>query len=143
MKKSTKEIERLITAKGKRTVARSLAASIDEVEPNAENLPVHRRIPPNMGATEKDQAIIDKIAARAFKSVKKARGKHMERDALDYEMDITAVHLNGCPLHLADLLKGDDFNFAHDIAGIERFLNRESGKLTRGFLPRFAQKQGA
>lgn len=34
-------------------------------------------------------------------------------DALDADMDISAVHVH-CPLRLADLLAADNFNFAHD-----------------------------
>lgn len=122
-----------------RTVSRKLAASIDKDYP--ENAPVHRTKPPKMDATDADLAIIGQIAKRAYRQAKKALGKFITRDALDYHMDITAVHLNGCPLRLADLLAADDFNFAHDIAGIARCLDRETGKLQNHFLPRFAKKQ--
>jgi len=53
-------------------------------------------------------------------------------------MDITACHANGCPLRLQELLDADDFNFAHDIAGIYQHINRGTGKLEFCFLPRFA-----
>lgn len=42
---------------------------------------------------------------------------------------------------IAELLPADDFNFAHDVAGIRRRINRTTGKLENYFLPRFAQKQ--
>lgn len=58
-------------------------------------------------------------------------------DALDCDMDISAVHYT-CPLRLADLLAADRFNFSHDMCGIQRHLNRETGKLGGFFLPRFA-----
>ena len=58
-------------------------------------------------------------------------------------MDFTAVHANGNPLRLADLLAADDFNFAHDAFGIARHLNRTNGQLENCFLPRFTQKQAA
>lgn len=65
-------------------------------------------------------------------------------DALSLTMDVTACHLNGCPLKLADLLAADDFNFIHDIGGIRRHIDRDTGKLTDCFLPRYAETcQGA
>lgn len=77
---------------------------------------------------------IAKIAERAIKVAAEA-GQNYER--LDAQMDITAVHVNLVPLRLDDLLAADDFNFAHDIFGIRNCLNRETGKLMRGFIPRF------
>lgn len=59
-------------------------------------------------------------------------------DAVDADMDISAVHAT-CPLRLADLLAADDFNFGHDMRGILRHLNRQTGGLENFFLPRFAQ----
>jgi hypothetical protein len=51
-------------------------------------------------------------------------------------MDITATHLNGTPLDLDKFLKFDSPDFGHDIYGIMRFIDRNTGKLTNGFLPR-------
>lgn len=59
---------------------------------------------------------------------------------LDADMDITAVHVNACPLKLDELLAADDFNFAHDVFGIRRHLDRETGELGGCFVPRFAHK---
>lgn len=53
-------------------------------------------------------------------------------------MDLTAVHANGCPLRLGALLEAHPFDFAHDIGGIRRHLNRETGQLEDHFLPRYA-----
>ena len=53
-------------------------------------------------------------------------------------MDISATH-RLCPLKLQELLDADDFNFNHDLLGIRRHLNRETGELEDFFLPRFAQ----
>lgn len=61
----------------------------------------------------------------------------VERDLLDIEMDLSATHANGNPLRLADLSKADDFNLLHDVAGIARHLDRNTGKLTGHFRPRF------
>lgn len=59
---------------------------------------------------------------------------------LGFEMDLTAVHANGCPMDFQRLLDADDFNFVHDVGGIKRHLNRETGELLDMFRPRFAQK---
>jgi len=57
---------------------------------------------------------------------------------LQLNMDITATHLNGCSLKLVELLKTDDGNFAHDVFGIRRHIDRETGQLKHCFLPRYA-----
>lgn len=88
----------------------------------------------SFSTTTEDAKIIGQIAARACTV-------WPEGDRLNFEMDITATHANGCPLKLAELLAADDFNFAHDVAGIYRHLDRTTGKLLDCFLPRFAQKQ--
>ena len=59
----------------------------------------------------------------------------------DMHMDVSAVHSNGNPLRLEDLLNADDFNFAHDMSGIHNCLNRKTGKLTRNFSPRFSSQE--
>jgi hypothetical protein len=53
-------------------------------------------------------------------------------------MDLTAVHANGNPLRLAALLAADDFNFAHDVYGIQQHINRNTAKLENHFSPRFS-----
>jgi hypothetical protein len=54
-------------------------------------------------------------------------------------MDLCYCIDGGCDLDLEALLKADDFNFSHDIAGIHNHLNRETKKLDNWFLPRFAR----
>lgn len=89
-------------------------------------------------ATSADRALIKAVVARA-----KALGFVDRRryTATTCRMDITATHLNGCPLRLADLLASDNFNFAHDIAGIAACLDRGTGRLTKNFSPRFSDRQ--
>lgn len=53
-------------------------------------------------------------------------------------MDLTAVHANGTPLKLRELLDAEAFDFTHDIYGIRRHINRGNGKLENCFLPRYA-----
>ena len=85
-----------------------------------------------------DQVLIIKIRDRYFDLLKK---EDIYVARVSVEMDITACHLNGCPLRLKDLLEADDFNFVHDVAGIMGRMDRKTGKLTRCFLPRFAKCQ--
>lgn len=93
----------------------------------------------NFDANPEDRRLILTIVDRAAKIYRKAGGKRYHK--LSAEMDLTATHLNGCPLDLPRLSEADDFNIAHDVFGIARNLNRETGKLERFFLPRFAAKE--
>jgi hypothetical protein len=70
--------------------------------------------------------------------VHRARVHFPDRDERDIKMDVVATHLHR-PLRLNDLLDADDFNFIHDIVGIERHLNRQTFTLRDHFVPRFAQ----
>lgn len=53
-------------------------------------------------------------------------------------MDITAVHANDCKLKLRELASAEPFDFAHDVFGIRRHLDRATGKLGDSFYPRYA-----
>lgn len=85
-----------------------------------------------------DFALIDKIVKRAW-DIECIRDSYHAQ--IDLRMDVVACHANGNPLRLNDLLVADDFNFLHDISGICRHLNRETGALGDGFSPRFSQRQ--
>ena len=89
----------------------------------------------DVGVEEDD--IIDEIVTRALAVCKKHRVPY---DRMTAFMDMTACHTS-TPLHLRDLLKADDFNFAHDIFGIRRHMNRTTGELEGFFLPRFARSE--
>ena len=78
--------------------------------------------------------LISKIADRA-----KALDTSLSRDKLDWAMDIDAVH-ESIGLDLEKLIGADDFNFAHDVFGIARHLNRETKELENHFLPRCVAK---
>ena len=86
----------------------------------------------NFETTAQDFDVISKLARRA-----RAVEKTNQRPVKDWMMDFTAVHVNGCPLRLNDLLEADDFNFMHDAFGICRHLNRETGALENHFSPRY------
>lgn len=75
--------------------------------------------------------------ANRYRAMQQAAGVP-KSDKRDLVMDLDATHSNGCPLDLERLAKADDFNLAHDVAGIFRHLNRKTGKLGGCFLPRFA-----
>jgi hypothetical protein len=63
----------------------------------------------------------------------------LEVQPLSLMMDIEACHCNGCPLDLDELLNAPrDTDVIHDVAGIQRYINRESGLLEEGFTPRYA-----
>lgn len=85
-----------------------------------------------------DYRLIEQIAERATRlHIRFGIGGPAWR-LQDAQMDITAVHANGTPLRLCDLLLADDANFGHDVFGIRRYLNRNTGQLTSCFVPRFA-----
>lgn len=82
---------------------------------------------------DQDRGIVQAIVERAVSA-------GIYDDALTAHMDISAVHAR-CPLRLSDLRDADQFNFAHDMYGIQRHLNRQTGTLENFFLPRFAAPQ--
>lgn len=53
-------------------------------------------------------------------------------------MDLNATHANGNPLDLAGLLTASPGDFAHDVGGIQRYIDRETGQLTEFFTPRYS-----
>lgn len=83
----------------------------------------------NWTTTNQDRQLIKAVAGRAKELLPDA-------DIVDLKMDVTACHLNGTPLNLKRLLGFDDFNFLHDIVGIARHIDRNTGVITNQFLPR-------
>lgn len=83
-------------------------------------------------STKADAALIRKIATRA-RALETAHGGK-PRSQMDWVMDVTATHLNGNPIDLKKLLDADDFNFAHDVFGIARHLDRDDNSPTGGQL---------
>lgn len=63
----------------------------------------------------------------------------IERNGLHLMMDVSACHVNGNPIDLAALRDAQDTDFAHDVFGIERHIDRATGRLTDGFSPRFSK----
>ena len=89
----------------------------------------------NWSATKEEHQLLVEIAQRAV-----GLNSDYSDDFQGLMMDITACHLNGNPLKLEELLKTDDFNFMHDINGINRFIDRNNGELTQCFLPRLSKQ---
>lgn len=56
-------------------------------------------------------------------------------------MDLAAAdgHNGNAAIDWARLLAADDFNFVHDVAGIHNHIDRRTGRIESGFLPRFAR----
>lgn len=82
-----------------------------------------------------DLEIVNKIIERA---------ENMDllgSDRVSLLMDINIAHKT-FNLRLNDFLEADDFNFSHDIVGIQNHVNRESKTMEDFFLPRFAGNQG-
>jgi hypothetical protein len=85
---------------------------------------------------DKDTMTLEsRIADRAI-ALAKTYG--ISYDKLTVVMDIDACHSNGNPLKLQELLKADNFNFAHDVFGIRNNINRKTGKLENCFSPRYS-----
>lgn len=78
--------------------------------------------------SQSEFAVIDAIVHRALVFFP-------DREERDVKMDLVATHL-AVPLRLDDLLAADDFNFVHDIVGIERHLDRRTFLMRDHFRPR-------
>lgn len=92
----------------------------------------------NFKLTLDEHKTIVNIAQRAHAMAKE---QGLDYSVLEANMDISACHANGCRLKLSELASTDNFNFAHDVFGIRRHINRQSGELEDCFLPRFAQPE--
>src|SRR4026207_2396173 len=96
-------------------------------------------MPLNWRSTKEEHELTYKIAKRAVELI--WRETELDYDLLTAQMDISAVHLNGNPLKLQELLYADEANFLHDILGIRRHLNRRTGELEDFFSPRYSQPE--
>ena len=89
----------------------------------------------NWNTTRQEAATITQIVRRALASP----DLDSLPPAISLDMDISACHLNGCPLDLAGLLNAKNGDFNHDISGIVSNIDRETGKLTGSFNPRHSR----
>lgn len=96
---------------------------------------------PSFNVTDEQRDLIRKIAARA--DTEFFRPHSIDQSQMDTEMDLCAVIAQGCPLRLDELLAADLVNFAHDIGGIRRHIDRRTGQLGSGFCPRYFDSEAA
>lgn len=87
----------------------------------------------NWKTSKIERELIEKIAIRAL--------GELGLDISTIKMDVTACHKNGCHLDLESLLNAPRYDFVHDICGINRHIDRETGKLQHCFLPRLSRKR--
>ena len=82
-------------------------------------------------STKEEMALIQGVVKRALREM-----PDYPDDAISLSMDLTACNANGCPLDFKKLLAAPRFDFWHDIGGIRRHINRNTGQLMDCFLPR-------
>lgn len=94
---------------------------------------------PSFACTLQERRVIRQIAKRAIGEIQafSAAG----RSELDIEIDLRACHANGCMLRLEHLLAASPLDFAHDVGGIVRCINRSTGRCPT-FSPRYARPIG-
>lgn len=86
-------------------------------------------------ATKPQMVLILKITDRVYKEV-----PEYPDDKLSLTMDLEATHSNGCPMDFVKLLNAPSFDFIHDVGGIRRHLDRNTGALLDCFRPRCAKE---
>ena len=96
-------------------------------------------MPIQFSCSEAEQSLIDRIVQRYINLLIEYTDLEIGTgDKLTLEMDIKAVHCNSCPLDLQRLLDAPESSFGHDVGGIQRYLDRDTGELTKDFRPRCA-----
>lgn len=88
--------------------------------------------------TKEENELVERIVVRADTMFRKFG---MKLDRLSLRMDLSATHAR-VPLDFARLLEFPDFDFSHDIGGIAKHMNRETGRLKSFFLPRCSLPDG-
>jgi hypothetical protein len=63
---------------------------------------------------------------------------HYPDDKRTLVMDLMACHANACALDFKSMLEGPLQDLSHDIYGIRKHINRDTGKLEDFFTPRYA-----
>lgn len=95
----------------------------------------------NWKTSDEERKIIRKVVDRISRLNKPA--ELTNEDKLNVTMTLTACHLNGNPLDFEKMLICDEFTLFHDLVGIEKHLNQETGKIERHFLPRCSKRSAA
>lgn len=90
-------------------------------------------------STVEELALIRRCVDR-YKKLKEGIGQEIVGGwELDVTMTLDAVNSNGTPIDFQKLLASYDFSFVHDMAGMEKHIDKNTGKLTGFFLPRSAR----
>ncbi len=88
-----------------------------------------------------DAEIVDDIVERYAQMYRNIFERDLPKDGrLHLRMDLVATHANGNPMDFAKLNAADDFTFGHDIRGIDRHIDRRTGKLLHHFIPRCSKR---
>lgn len=87
-------------------------------------------------ATKEERALVKTVVDRAVEI-------NPRLDRLSTTMDLLAAHANGNPMDFAKLATVETFTLMHDVYGIARHLDRETGKLGDFFSPRCSLKADA
>lgn len=80
--------------------------------------------------------IMGKMADRAMGLYATYEVKNVKRRYI--LLDLQACHFHACRLDLDAMIRASNYDFMHDIMGINRHLDRDTLKLKDCFLPRFA-----
>ncbi len=93
--------------------------------------------------SDEDAELVSRIADRVVDALISQGIKKTSWTVFNLEtrMDLTAVHANGCPMDFDRLLNIDKSTLMHDVGGIARHVDRDTGKLTGNFRPRTARKE--
>lgn len=102
------------------------------VTPDGVEHPRFELCTPEEARAHRHELLIQKIIRRAAKI-----GGGLESIPMRLTLDLETTHRN-CPLALDLLLAAAPSDFLHDICGIGAKLDRETGQLQDGFMPRYA-----
>lgn len=90
----------------------------------------------NLDVPSDVRALILRVAIRAEDEIFKKQNVKVDR--LGLVMDLSAAYANNNKIDFHALLGFPEYDFAHDVTGIMRYLNRETGILEECFVPRSA-----
>ncbi|MBX3173247.1 MAG: hypothetical protein KF709_02490 [Gemmatimonadaceae bacterium] len=104
-----------------------------------------RRRPVSFNVSADDNAVIAAIARRAVRDgiVDLTADTGAVDPQTSLEMDLAAVMANDAPLDLERLITLPAFDFTHDILGIQKHIDRTTGRLLLRFEPRCGRRVSA
>lgn len=96
---------------------------------------------PSFQVSATDRALIERIVDRTLDIIAAGQPLAKRDRRTNLIMDLTACNANGNPMDFAKLADADDFNVMHDVGGISRHIDRDTGELLNFFSPRFSARQ--